>query len=75
MQAELAHNTSLKEVEKFDKNALKNVDTVEKNPLPDQDGNYSHYNYTVGAGILNMVGIQMVGSVQFSNDVLFSNGW
>ena len=39
MQVELAHTTSLKEVEKFDKNALKTVETVEKNPLPDADGN------------------------------------
>ncbi len=41
MQVELAHSTSLKEVENFDKNVLKNVDTVEKNPLPDADGNFS----------------------------------
>lgn len=38
MQVELAHQTSLKEVENFDKNALKNVEVLEKNPLPDQDG-------------------------------------
>ena len=64
MQAELAHNTSLKEVEKFDKNALKNVDTVEKNPLPDQDGNSSHYNYTVGSDFIPNIlkfGFKMVG--------------
>ncbi len=38
MQVELAHSTSVKEVENFDKNVLKNVETLEKNPLPDADG-------------------------------------
>jgi len=38
MQAEITHRTSLKEVAKFDKNVLKNVEVLEKNPLPDQDG-------------------------------------
>jgi len=46
MQVELAHSTSLKEVENFDKNALKNVDTQEKNPLPDLDGNELFYAFT-----------------------------
>ena len=40
MQVELAHSTSLREVANFDKNALKTVDTVEKNPLPDADGQF-----------------------------------
>ena len=47
MQVELAHSTSLKEVENFDKNALKTVDTVEKNPLPDADGQFFFYQIVV----------------------------
>ena len=38
-QVELAHSSLLKVVENFDKNDLQNVDTQEKIPLFDQEGN------------------------------------
>ncbi len=37
-KTELAHQTSVKEVTDFDKEKLKKVETQEKNPLPDKDG-------------------------------------
>lgn len=37
MKTEMAHTKSLDAVSKFDKNNLKNVDTQEKNPLPDPE--------------------------------------
>ena len=38
MKTEIAIGSTLKEVEKFDKTNMKNVDTQEKNPLPDKEG-------------------------------------
>ena len=39
----MAHTASKEAVEKFDKNNMKHVETQEKNPLPDGEGNsYSH---------------------------------
>ena len=37
LKTEMAHTKSLDAVSKFDKNNLKNVDTQEKNPLPDPE--------------------------------------
>ena len=34
----MAIQSSLQEVEKFDKTTMKNVDVQEKNPLPDKEG-------------------------------------
>ena len=38
MKTEIAIGSTLKEVEKFDKTNMKNVDVQEKNPLPDKEG-------------------------------------
>ena len=38
MKTEMARQGALDGVAKFDPNALKNVETQEKNPLPDKDG-------------------------------------
>ena len=38
MKNEMAHNKSLEGVSSFDKNNLKNVETQEKNPLPNAEG-------------------------------------
>ena len=38
MKTELAHEASVKGVEKFDKAVLKQTETQEKNPLPDPEG-------------------------------------
>lgn len=37
MKTEIAIGSTLKEVEKFDKTNMKNVDVQEKNPLPDKE--------------------------------------
>ena len=39
MKTEMAHSASKEAVEKFDKNNMKHVETQEKNPLPDGEGN------------------------------------
>ena len=38
MKTEMAHNASLEGVKQFDQNNLKQVETQEKNPLPDPEG-------------------------------------
>ena len=48
MKTEMAHTASKEAVEKFDKNNMKHVETQEKNPLPDGEGNsYSHIFFSI----------------------------
>ena len=43
MKTEMARQGALDGVAKFDKTNLKDVETQEKNPLPDNEGNDPHY--------------------------------
>ena len=43
MKTEMAHSASKEAVEKFDKNNMKHVETQEKNPLPDGEGNLYYF--------------------------------
>lgn len=45
MKTEMAHNSSLEGVQKFDKDNMKHVETEEKNSLPDPEGKKWSTNY------------------------------
>ena len=67
MKTEMAHNASLEGVKQFDQNNLKQVETQEKNPLPDPEGIWKLIEIKIVLTVLTESSCQDSESVELLN--------